>query len=644
MITGQLLSSIAVPAAVTLSGPPVVQPDAAGGMFSRAMAELLQPAAVVLPQPEGGGTLPATEEHQEVVDEGMPPPQGGAQVFPLFAAFAAIQHAGGAIDRPLGVVSSSHVTPAPLPVAEMSAAVGEPSLPVFPNASAPDMPRSVPASPNPVPVRPELAEALAERQPTTPVAPGEFPSRVHSERPVVEAYAVRSTVLRTDDGERPPTASVTPAVSPAMVRPQNVSVPVEALPVAEMSAAGGEPSLPVLPNASAPDIPRSVPASPNPVPVRPELAEALAERQPTTPVAPGEFPSRVHSERPVVEAYAVRSTVLRTDDGEREQKGSTGQMAPEQPRLLLRREAEVLLDRGGVMAPEREARGSFTPETRLVQAPSVQEQNQANTAVPLAAGQMPRATTLNRVAVMPVQVAEIRRPESDPLPSRQPQEVVTASAVPVVPELSDSAPDTEQQSSGGESSDKDRSVAVPQPGRDVLSARSTHVRTTFEHGAASLTVPADLPPQEQRDQLVRQLAERMSRYEVRDGVDRITVRVNPEHLGQVQLHFRMDNHRLQVEVMAENRQTRDALVLHSETLREALSRQNIIMESFDVSTGGRWSGSSGQESQQWRELARQRQQTASWMPSGRYRDQAQLQQPPPEYGFVPQRGMVDLHF
>lgn len=529
MITGQLLSSIAVPAAVTLSGPPVVQPDAAGGMFSRAMAELLQPAAVVLPQPEGGGTLPATEEHQEVVDEGMPPPQGGAQVFPLFAAFAAIQHAGGAIDRPLGVVSSSHVTPAPLPVAEMSAAVGEPSLPV-------------------------------------------------------------------------------------------------------------------LPNASAPDIPRSVPASPNPVPVRPELAEALAERQPTTPVAPGEFPSRVHSERPVVEAYAVRSTVLRTDDGEREQKGSTGQMAPEQPRLLLRREAEVLLDRGGVMAPEREARGSFTPETRLVQAPSVQEQNQANTAVPLAAGQMPRATTLNRVAVMPVQVAEIRRPESDPLPSRQPQEVVTASAVPVVPELSDSAPDTEQQSSGGESSDKDRSVAVPQPGRDVLSARSTHVRTTFEHGAASLTVPADLPPQEQRDQLVRQLAERMSRYEVRDGVDRITVRVNPEHLGQVQLHFRMDNHRLQVEVMAENRQTRDALVLHSETLREALSRQNIIMESFDVSTGGRWSGSSGQESQQWRELARQRQQTASWMPSGRYRDQAQLQQPPPEYGFVPQRGMVDLHF
>jgi flagellar hook-length control protein FliK len=85
---------------------------------------------------------------------------------------------------------------------------------------------------------------------------------------------------------------------------------------------------------------------------------------------------------------------------------------------------------------------------------------------------------------------------------------------------------------------------------------------------------------------------------------------------------------------------------HVDTLKETLSRQNITMETFDVSTGSNKNGfgSNGQSQANWQELARQ-QQNAAWNTSGGYRvsDTPEISQRP-LYQASTEHSMVDVHF
>jgi flagellar hook-length control protein FliK len=150
------------------------------------------------------------------------------------------------------------------------------------------------------------------------------------------------------------------------------------------------------------------------------------------------------------------------------------------------------------------------------------------------------------------------------------------------------------------------------------------------------------------EQILQQVKDRLANHEVKAGNDQIVLKLSPENLGDLKLNLSMDGQRLKVEIVAENHMVRDALLQNSDSLKETLARQNISMESFDVTTNGRGAGNPGQGQQQqngWREFAQQQKQQNAWMSSGGYGlpDVAAVSSQL-AYQTPSQHAMVDLHF
>jgi len=94
------------------------------------------------------------------------------------------------------------------------------------------------------------------------------------------------------------------------------------------------------------------------------------------------------------------------------------------------------------------------------------------------------------------------------------------------------------------------------------------------------------------EQVSRQVTERLSTHDFRQGKESLSLTLTPEHLGKIQMNFQMDQQNLRVEIVAENRVAREALMQQVDSLKESLARQNVTVEKFEVSTG------SGKEFQQ----------------------------------------------
>ena len=130
---------------------------------------------------------------------------------------------------------------------------------------------------------------------------------------------------------------------------------------------------------------------------------------------------------------------------------------------------------------------------------------------------------------------------------------------------------------------------------------------------------------------------------IKAGNEQITMRLSPEHLGELTINFKMENQHLKVEIVAANRGVRDALMQQSENLKESLARQNVNMESFEVVTSGGQRGFE-QNDRGWKQLAQQ--QFMAGTSDGRYRyrvpevDVAVV----PQYGMQKQYAMVDVHY
>ncbi len=97
----------------------------------------------------------------------------------------------------------------------------------------------------------------------------------------------------------------------------------------------------------------------------------------------------------------------------------------------------------------------------------------------------------------------------------------------------------------------------------------------------TLVAPEPILP----EQIERQVSEKLVTHEFKQGTDQISFKLSPEHLGNIQLNMRMEDQKLKLEIVTESRGTRDALLQQSDSLKETLSRQNIQMDSFTVTTG-----------------------------------------------------------
>ena len=158
------------------------------------------------------------------------------------------------------------------------------------------------------------------------------------------------------------------------------------------------------------------------------------------------------------------------------------------------------------------------------------------------------------------------------------------------------------------------------------------------------SVPTEPARQDVPEQVLQQVKERLTHHDVKQGSQQITLTLSPDSLGELKMSLNLQGQKLSVEIIAENRAVRDAIVQHTDALKESLARQNITMESFDVTTGGKGSGNQGQNQNAWSELAKQQHQQFWAPPRGYQVAQADL---PPDHGaYQRQEGqsMLDIHY
>lgn len=90
-----------------------------------------------------------------------------------------------------------------------------------------------------------------------------------------------------------------------------------------------------------------------------------------------------------------------------------------------------------------------------------------------------------------------------------------------------------------------------------------------------------------REQIVNQVKEKLAEHRFIADSSQVTIRLHPEQLGELKINVRMDDQKVRVEIVAENQTVKDALLQGADSLKEALARQNVSMERFDVSTDSR---------------------------------------------------------
>lgn len=142
-----------------------------------------------------------------------------------------------------------------------------------------------------------------------------------------------------------------------------------------------------------------------------------------------------------------------------------------------------------------------------------------------------------------------------------------------------------------------------------------------------------------------QVKAQLGTREIKQGSEQITIQLSPDHLGDIKVNFRLEDQRLKVEIVAENRSARESLLQHADSLKESLARQNINMDKFEVTGGNNGNANQGGNSQpEWREMAKNR-QSQQWQASGGYRTQsAELNPSLPVYFARAEKSTLDLHF
>lgn len=116
------------------------------------------------------------------------------------------------------------------------------------------------------------------------------------------------------------------------------------------------------------------------------------------------------------------------------------------------------------------------------------------------------------------------------------------------------------------------------PFGDVEKTVRAELRTTAEHvsGEAGTRL---------REEILSQVRDRLADPALAAGGGRIRLKLNPGELGELQMHVRMEDRRMSVEITSSNPVVKETLLQNLDQLKDTLSRQNISMERFDVSTG-----------------------------------------------------------
>ncbi|MDU0457553.1 MAG: flagellar hook-length control protein FliK [Geobacteraceae bacterium] len=196
-------------------------------------------------------------------------------------------------------------------------------------------------------------------------------------------------------------------------------------------------------------------------------------------------------------------------------------------------------------------------------------------------------------------------------------------------------------------SNGDQAGSGPKPDNQMMS-HQLHAQAKSENqpvaSARGSRFNPEQPRQDLPEQVAHQVRERLGQYELKTGNQQITLTLSPENMGELKMNLNLQGQRLSVEIVTESRTVRDAILQHSDSLKDTLARQNITVESFDVTSNGRGTGNPGQNQDAWREMARQKQQQL-WASSAGYAlPQINVTVNPAAYQAKNEHAMLDIHY
>ncbi len=122
------------------------------------------------------------------------------------------------------------------------------------------------------------------------------------------------------------------------------------------------------------------------------------------------------------------------------------------------------------------------------------------------------------------------------------------------------------------------------------------------------------------EEVLSQVRERLANHSEGSGDGRVTLRLNPRELGELQLNVRMEDRRMSIEVTAQNPVVKEALLQNLDQLKDTLSRQNIQMERFEVTTGTGQQGT-GQSFREGRQSGYRQDGDTRYLPTGYFREE-----------------------
>ncbi len=144
------------------------------------------------------------------------------------------------------------------------------------------------------------------------------------------------------------------------------------------------------------------------------------------------------------------------------------------------------------------------------------------------------------------------------------------------------------------------------------------------------------------ENILSQVRDKLVSQDPSSNISKITLKLNPHELGELQINVRMENQKMTVDITAHNPVVKEALLQHIDQLKDSLLRQNISMERFNVSSGDGGGQTFNQSFREGRQNAYQTPDAFSYPMSGYYQEDAQVSQV--AFGDSKENSLVDMRF
>ncbi|MDD2337800.1 MAG: flagellar hook-length control protein FliK [Geobacteraceae bacterium] len=144
------------------------------------------------------------------------------------------------------------------------------------------------------------------------------------------------------------------------------------------------------------------------------------------------------------------------------------------------------------------------------------------------------------------------------------------------------------------------------------------------------------------ENILSQVREKLVNQDLSGNVSKITLKLNPHELGELQINVRMENQKMTVDITAHNPVVKEALLQNIDQLKDSLMRQNISMERFNVTTGDGGGQTFNQSFREGRQTAYQTPDAFSYSMSGYYQEDSPVSQV--AFGDSKENSLVDMRF